>query len=439
MAKIFKPAKSSSLVGKSIDVVIERLDINGIGVGKFKNKSVFVNNALVGEKVLAKVIEQTSKFIKAKPVKVSGISEQRISPKCRHFMQCGGCDLQHISNETQLRFKQDKVSELLSRMGVGQLPWQPPLVENPWSYRRKARIGVQYNKLGEPIVGFRQTATNNLTPIQYCDVLLPELSDIFPKLQRTIKALNQPKSIGHVEVLFEARIVVVVRQLHKLSDAAKSVWSSAAEAHNWQVAFDDGKSLSPLTHDFPALAYSLDGIDISYGSDDFIQVNHVVNQHMVKQACDWLKLDENDVVLDLFCGLGNFSLAMARKVKQVVGVEGVQAMVDKAAKNAINNHIDNCEFYQLDLNSSWLAQPWATKTFNKVLLDPARAGAFEACHSLAELLPFNILYVSCDPTSLAKDTKVLIEKGYKIVKIGLIDMFAQTKHVETMVLFERIQ
>ncbi|MFD2168035.1 23S rRNA (uracil(1939)-C(5))-methyltransferase RlmD [Thalassotalea euphylliae] len=437
MAKIFKPAKSLSLVGKSIDVVIERLDINGIGVGKFKNKSVFVSNALVGEKVQAKVTEQTSKFIKAKPLKISQVSEKRITPKCRFFLQCGGCDLQHISAEEQLSFKQGKVSELLSRVGLSQLPWQKTVVESPWSYRRKARIGVQYNKLGEPTVGFRQTGTNNLTPISYCEVLLPELADVFPKLKQTIELINQPKSIGHIEVLFESQVFIIVRQLHKLSDVTKHTWLSAAQENSWHVAIDDGKSVVPLTPSFPRLRYSLEEINIAYSSDDFIQVNHAVNTRMVEQACEWLALNSEDMVLDLFCGLGNFSLSMAKRAKQVVGVEGVQAMVDKAGKNSIANNIENCDFYQLDLNNAWNEQPWANKAFNKVLLDPARAGAFEACQQLAKFSADKILYVSCDPTSLAKDSTVLIENGYKIVKIGLIDMFAQTKHVETMVLFER--
>ena len=185
-----------------------------------------------------------------------------------------------------------------------------------------------------------------------------------------------------------------------------------------------------------ALNYALtDTIDIGFTVHDFIQVNHLVNQQMVEQAQAWLALDESDVVLDLFCGLGNFSLPIAQQVNSVVGIEGVESMVEKAQENALKNNLSNCHFYQADLNSDWQNQSWVKQKYTKVLLDPARAGAYQA---LVQLLTFKvdkILYVSCDPASLARDAKLLIEHGYKIEKIALMDMFSQTKHVETMVMF----
>lgn len=186
------------------------------------------------------------------------------------------------------------------------------------------------------------------------------------------------------------------------------------------------------------LSYMLeDDMHIHFSNTDFIQVNQQVNMAMIEQALTWLKPDSKDQVLDLFCGLGNFSLPLAKKVAKVIGVEGVQSMVDKALANAKMNKIDNCQFYQADLNSEWLLNTWAKNNFTKVLLDPARAGAEQAVKQIAKLNIATVLYVSCDPTTLAIDSQILLEKGYSIVKIGLIDMFSQTKHVETMVLFQR--
>ncbi|WP_448551538.1 23S rRNA (uracil(1939)-C(5))-methyltransferase RlmD [Thalassotalea montiporae] len=475
MAKIFQAPKSSSrnqkLLGQVIKLTIDRLDVNGIGVGRYQKKPVFVANTLVGEHVQAKVIETNSKFIKAKAVKVAHLNDQRHKPVCEHYYVCGGCDLQHLSHQGQLTFKQQKVAELFARQGLTGLPWQSAVTGSDWHYRRKARIGVQYNKLGEATLGFRQKESNTLVPIKYCHVLSKPLASITTALADVLAELAEPKSIGHIEVIQTKQIRLVVRQLRKLSAHAKTVWQQAAKQHHWQVSFDYGDKGSDLpaleTTETQPLSYELDwlndrsidssidgslgssdkgsdqnsdnkSITIKFAPNDFIQVNGEVNQLMVKQALSWLELDSADVVLDLFCGLGNFSLPMAKQVAKVVGVEGVQTMVDSASANAARNQITNAAFYQLDLNSDWQNQAWQAHQFNKVLLDPARAGALEACEQLATIEANCILYVSCDPRTLARDAKVLSEQGYQVKKIGLIDMFNHTKHVETMVLFERI-
>ncbi|REL30542.1 23S rRNA (uracil(1939)-C(5))-methyltransferase RlmD [Thalassotalea euphylliae] len=475
MAKIFQAPKSSArnqkLLGQVIKLTIDRLDVNGIGVGRYQKKPVFVANTLVGEHVQAKVIETNSKFIKAKVVKVAHLNNQRQNPVCEHYYVCGGCDLQHLSHQGQLTFKQQKVTELFARQGLTALPWQPAVTGRDWHYRRKARIGVQYNKLGEATLGFRQKESNTLVPIKYCHVLSKPLASINTALANVLEELAEPKSIGHIEVIQAKQTRLVIRQLRKLSAHAKTVWQQAAKQHHWQVSFDYGDEDSdlsaleetenqPLSYELDCLIdrsidSSIDGslgspdkgsdqnsdnksITIKFAPNDFIQVNDEVNQLMVKQALNWLELAADDVVLDLFCGLGNFSLPMAKQVAKVVGVEGVQAMVDSAAANAGRNQITNAAFYQLDLNSDWQDQAWQAHQFNKVLLDPARAGALEACEQLATIEAKCILYVSCDPQTLARDAKVLSEQSYQVKKIGLIDMFNHTKHVETMVLFERI-
>jgi 23S rRNA (uracil1939-C5)-methyltransferase len=436
MANFFKATPKKSKIQQQLTVTVSRLDQQGCGVAIHDNKPVFIEGALADETVEVKIYEQKSKFSKAKLMRIVNASDARAEVKCRHYFQCGGCNLQHMDYQHQLIYKQDKVAQLLARQSLNEnLPWQNPIVSEPWHYRRKARIGVQYNKRDEAIIGFRQRESSHLTEIKSCPVLVEAFVDIFTELKIVLAKLSGKNAVGHVEVIAANENVVVVRQLIKLTGQDKKHWQEFANKNSWVVYIDDGENINPLSED-KTLFYSLtDTVKIEFSVNNFIQVNHLVNKAMVEQAQTWLTLNEQDIILDLFCGLGNFSLPIAQKVSRVVGIEGVEKMVEKAQKNAMSNDINNCQFYQADLNSDWQDQPWATQKYTKVLLDPARAGAYQA---LTQLLPLNIkkiLYVSCDPASLARDAKLLIEHGYKIEKIALMDMFSQTKHVETMVMF----
>jgi 23S rRNA (uracil1939-C5)-methyltransferase len=442
-----KPTKAK--YNSNVEVNIDKLDMNGCGVGLYQNKPIFVDGSLPEEKVDIRLLEQKNKFSRGKLLKVKTHSDKRVEVLCPHFSVCGGCDLQHLAYQEQLSFKQKKITELLSRSGIdsgfiSQYMWQAPIASQPWHYRRKARIGVQYNKNSQAIIGFRQKGTNQLVPIKSCLTLVKPLSDIFPMLNTLIAKLNVKKSIGHIEVIYtqgkssEELLTVVVRQLRELTKQDRTLWLFFAKQYQWQVVFDFGKGKYEQLNEQQVLAYTLaDNNEITFSSDDFIQVNEGVNQAMIEQALSWLELEPDDQLLDLFCGLGNFSLPIAKKIAKVIGVEGVQSMVDKAKANAMTNQLENCQFYQADLNSAWLDQGWIKNNFTKVLLDPARAGAEQAVIQLGTLAINTILYVSCDPATLARDSKLLLEQGYRISKIGLVDMFPQTKHVETMILFTK--
>lgn len=443
-------------------VTIDKLDLNGCGVGRYQQKPIFVTGSLPSETVDVRIIEQKNKYILAKLLNVNKPSEYRVAAKCQHFSLCGGCDLQHLDYAEQLLFKQKKIVELFSRSGVSselinQLPWQKPIESSQWHYRRKARIGVQFDKNSQAIIGFRQKATNQLISIKSCPILVKPASDIFPLLKALLAKLTVKKAIGHIEVLAADvvddddkinHLTLMIRQIRPINAHDRQLWQAYAEKYAWTVQFVENKkgqdnsdeqistSVAQLNHS--ELSYKLhDDIHIHFSNMDFIQINQPVNLAMIEQALAWLIPEPEDQVLDLFCGLGNFSLPLAKKVAKVVGVEGVQLMVDKAQANAKSNGIDNCQFYQADLNSQWLSSDWAKNNFTKVLLDPARAGAEHAVEQISQLNISTILYVSCDPTTLARDSQILLEKGYTVVKIGLIDMFSQTKHVETMVLFQR--
>jgi 23S rRNA (uracil1939-C5)-methyltransferase len=438
MANFFKASVKKQQLGQEVKVEISRLDINGCGVGQYNKKPIFIDGALPDEIVQVKVTEQKNKYSRGKLTTVIAPSEQRVEAKCQHFLSCGGCDLQHLHPEAQLDFKQQKVNDLFARNNYSDpLPWHAPIISQTWGYRRKARIGVQYNKVGQATIGFRQRGSNNLINIKSCPVLVEPLTPIFSLLKKLLAKLSGKNAIGHIEVIATDIITVVVRQLETLTNQDKRHWQTFSDDFSCEVLFDYGKEIKPLLEvNSVNLTYQLDdSISIDFSSDNFIQVNHQVNKAMVAQAVQWLNVNEQDIVLDLFCGLGNFSLPIAKKVSKVVGIEGVDSMVAKAHENAKKNGLNNCEFYQADLNSNWQSEAWAKKKYTKLLLDPARAGAYQALEQLVHLNIETILYVSCDTATLAKDSELLLAHGYSIEKTSLMDMFSHTKHIETMVLF----
>jgi 23S rRNA (uracil1939-C5)-methyltransferase len=439
MANFFKVTAKKQQLGQAVKLKITRLDINGCGVGQYNKKPIFIDGVLPDEVVQLKVIEQKNKYSRGKLIEVISKSKQRSQAKCQHFLNCGGCDLQHMSQMAQLDFKQQKVSDLFARNGIEALPWQAAIVSQPLHYRRKARIGVQYDKTGQATIGFRQRGSNHLINIKNCPVLVEPLNPIFSLLKKLLPKLSGKNAIGHIEVISTDKVTVVVRQLEVLTKQDKLYWQTFSENFPCDVLFDYGKEITPLDESSSALMqYALDdNINISFSPDNFIQVNHLVNRAMITQALQWLSLNEQDIVLDLFCGLGNFSLPIAKKVAHVVGIEGVDLMVAKAHENALNNGLNNCEFYQADLNSHWENEVWVNKKYTKLLLDPARAGAYQALQQLVHLNIKMVLYISCDPATLAKDSELLLAQGYRIEKISLMDMFSQTKHIETMVLFTK--
>ena len=459
MAKFFKPTSKKQITGKRISVDITRLDSNGCGVATYQNKPVFIEGTLVGEKINVNIVEFKSKYSKANISEIISSSPHRVEPKCKHFKQCGGCDIQHLHYNQHMLFKQQKVTDLFARNKIDALlPWYEPIIGKQWNYRRKARIGVQYNKLGEAIVGFRQKKSNTLTNIKSCLVLTEPMSGIFIELKNVLKTLTLRQSVGHIEVIETQCITLVIRQLIPLNDHDAQLWLNIAEKLEWQIYIDDGNKITPLTAVHP-LYYQLQlvqnvssdtlekysnshslsyNVTIQFEPKDFIQINHEINEKMITQALQWLALKQSDIVLDLFCGLGNFSLPIAQNVAHVVGVEGMQSMVDKATYNAEINGINNALFYQADLNNDWGNEPWGKLKYSKLLLDPARAGAYEALLQSITLSIPTILYVSCDPATLAKDSQLLIQNGYKLERITIMDMFVQTKHIETMVLFTKL-
>lgn len=436
MAQFFKP-KPKALDKKHQEILITRMDYQGTGIGQLGNLTTFVSGLLPTEKALVQLTQQKKKYAKAKLIKRLSDSELRREPLCPCFSRCGGCSLQYLSIEDQLHLKKEGLFSLLQR-AVPQLDiqalkndcLQESISGESRQYRRSARLSIFKGR-----IGFREEASKNIIDIDSCPVLVEPLDGLLPDLRELLLKMATP--LGHVELIQADNTPVVYLRANKaLSDKEKQAFINWGVEHS--VSCYLAQNADEMTHlcgDAPF--YEIDGIRISFMPRDFIQVNALVNREMVKQAIDWLDVGEQDRILDLFCGLGNFSLPLAGYAKQVVGVEGVDAMVERATANARQNGLKNASFYQANLEESIHDKKWASEGFNKVLLDPARAGASGIMSHIVSINPEKVLYVSCNPVSLSSDVKVLIENGYSLQKIGILNMFPHTGHIESMLLFSR--
>jgi 23S rRNA (uracil1939-C5)-methyltransferase len=442
MAQFFKASPKKSIKSRILKhVLVEKLDHQGRGISFYQNKPIFIEGALIGEMLDVQVTESKKRYSKGSITNISQTSEFRIQPTCPHYDQCGGCHLQHTSTENQVNIKMQGLQDLFSRFAK-QIPTQleAPIISEPWGYRRSARFGLQFNRKTKKVVmGFRRALSNDLIDQQVCPVLKAPLEKLIKPLKQLLNALQSKADLGHVEMIeSDQGPIILLRHLKALPENDLQLIKFFYDKYKVNFYSLPSKTNLVCLSEQQALTYQLPDwqCTLTFNANDFLQVNESVNKKMVKQALNWLALTKQDKVLDLFCGLGNFTLPIAKQVECVIGVEGVQAMVDRATQNASSNFITNAKFYQADLSAESLSQqPWALKTFNKVLLDPARAGAFEAMTFILSLKPSHIVYVSCDPVTLARDSQVLLEKGYKLDKLGILDMFPQTRHMESMALF----
>lgn len=441
MVMLYKPKKNTQRTGQQLKLQVERADYEANGISHYQQKIVFISGALPGEQVLARVTEDKAGFLKARTEQVLSASPLRVTPFCAHYAECGGCQLQHLQANEQVTLKQQGVDELLRHQtGVTELPWQPVLSGADRGYRRKARIGVWYDKKQRKVVvGFRQAASKTLTAINTCAVLSPVLSPVFKVLSEVVATLPEPGMVTHAEVIdAQGQPYVVVRHMAALTLAQKqafiAAWPEAiwlGEAAPGELCYWQANSAAPT---YPLTTQQL---TLTFAPDDFIQVNAALNQQMVDQAVNWLAPGPEDCILDLYAGMGNFSLALAQRAKLVHGVEGLTKMVQQAAANAERNQLYNVHFWQADLHLPWPKSDWHKPIYQKVLLDPARAGAEGAVQQVVQLKPAQILYISCNPATFARDAKVLLSKGYRLQKTAGIDMFPHTGHLELMALFSR--
>ncbi len=429
-------------------------------------KKVFVSFALPGESVLVKLTNSRASFEEGDAINVTANpNPERVVPPCPHFGVCGGCNLQHWQPEAQINFKQSVLAEMLiHQANVQPDEWLAPVIGDRLGYRTKARLGVRYVvKKETALVGFRERSSNFLAELNECHILDPRIGFEIENLKTLISTLESRDKIAQLELAMgeslpelpdgNQPVALIVRNLEPLSEADVDKLKTFFAARHWQlylqskgvdsiqrIALTDEDDLS---EQFGRLYYQLPEYDLTFEfiPTDFTQVNLSVNRQMTKLACDLLDLKAGERVLDLFSGLGNFSLPLARLVGEsgkVIGVEGSEAMTLRAANNAKRNGIGNTEFYSQDLTQDCTDKPWANQGFDALLIDPPRSGAWEIMQYLPKFNAQRIVYVSCNPATLARDTKALLEQGYRLTHAGVMDMFCHTGHVESIARFEKV-
>lgn len=424
---------------------VTRLAHDGRGIAKVDGKTVFIAGALPDEQVTFTYTQRKNQFDQGNVLDVLVPSPHRVEPKCEHANICGGCRLQHMDAESQVDSKQAILLEQLIHFGKVTPPKMlaPPLTASVWGYRRKARLSAKYvSKKERFLLGFHEKEGRYVADLTRCEVLHPAIGLHLVELREVLSQLSIDRALPQIEVAVgDDAIVLVLRHLEPLTDADKKLLSEFGEQHKmtWYLQSGNASTVVPLNK--PAvLSYALPAynLTLTFSPLDFVQINDSINQLMVQQAMEWLDIKATDRVLDLFCGLGNFSLPLARLAEKVVGVEGDNEMVKRARHNAELNQLNNTEFYAADLSKSFSDMPWAKQRYNKILLDPARMGALEIVQQIQMWKATHILYVSCNPATFARDAGELVKQGYKLKRLGVLDMFPHTHHVEAMGLFVKL-
>ncbi|OOZ15678.1 23S rRNA (uracil(1939)-C(5))-methyltransferase [Solemya velum gill symbiont] len=427
----------------SFPATIESLSHDGRGVAHIDGKVTFIPTTLQGEEIQFHYSYRSRKHDEGILDSVDKASDERVEAGCAHFGICGGCSLQHMAAEAQMAYKQEALMDAFERIGnVTPEAVAAPLHSEPWGYRRKARLGVRHVfKKGRVLVGFRERGTSYLADIRHCKVLHPSVGEHLEALGDMIMTLSISEQLPQIEVAVgDDATVMIFRILEPLTESDEKTIADFCAQREWTPYLQDGgpQTVKPL-HDAATLTYSLpqESLQFEFLPNDFTQVNSDINRQMISQAMEWLDLQGDEKVLDLFCGLGNFTLPLARRAESVHGVEGDTVLVERARQNAIRNSIDNVSFDVANLyDEETPAFKWAKQKYDAVLLDPPRSGALEMMPLVAKMGAEKILYVSCYPGTLARDADVLVNQhGYRMVKAGVMDMFPHTAHVESMALF----
>jgi 23S rRNA (uracil1939-C5)-methyltransferase len=415
----------------------------GRGIAHVNGKTVFVFGALLGETVLMRVLKSNRKFDEATTLEVIEPSPLRIVPRCDAFRVCGGCSLQHLDNDDQVELKQRSLLEMMAHAGLEAEQLLQPLRGSAWGYRRKARLGVKYvGKKGRVLVGFRERNTPFIADMRRCEVLLPEVGHRLELLSEMIGDLDARAQIPQIEVAADAeQVQLVFRHLQPLGARDLEILAVFAREHDFQVMLQPGgpetvHCLYPQQQQLYLQPEADRDVRIAFNALDFVQVNSEINRQMVAQVLELLDLQPGHNVLDLFCGLGNFTLPLAQRCNRVCGIEVDQAMLTRARSSASANGIDNTDYFCADLTRPDPDASWMRQRYDRILLDPPRSGALEVTQIIERFDASRILYVSCQPSSLVRDAAIICAQGYRMSRLGIMDMFPQTAHVEAMAVFE---
>lgn len=428
-------------------VLIESLDHEGRGIAHVNGKVIFIEGALPGEKVEYSSYHRKPSYEQATATRILKTSSQRVEPLCPHFGTCGGCSLQHLNPNAQTAVKQRVLEDALTH--IAKLKPEilyPPITSSTWGYRHRARLSVRFvEKKGGTLVGFHEKRSSFVAVMDTCPILPAAIAKLIPSLKELVANMDARERLPQIEVsIGDGQKVLVLRNLEPLSERDENLLRTFADRHGivWYLQ-PKGPATAYLFHppQTPPLAYSLPeyGLQLRFSPTEFTQVNHGVNQLLVHRAMALLQPQPGERIADMFCGLGNFTLPIARSGATVVGVEGSKELVERARANAVLNGLENrCEYGVANLFEATPESLAALGRFDKMLIDPPRDGAVELVKALGDDAPKRIVYVSCKPSTLARDAAVLIyEKGYRLKGAGIANMFPHTSHVESIALFER--
>ena len=428
--------------GPVVTAAIVDLTHDGVGVADLDGKRIFVADALPGERVEIALRKRRRKMQVAELIRVLEPSPSRVAPECEYFGRCGGCALQHFAHAAQVPFKQQVVAEALKRIGnVEPREWLPAVLSPPWHYRRRARLGVKYvTGKGRVLVGFRERAGPYITDMRHCPVLMPPLDGLLGELAELIEKSSVRERLPQIEAaVADNAVALVLRVLEEPTAADAEAFRAFGAKHDIDLYWQRGGpgTIAPLDRARP-LTYELSefGLTFEFLPTDFVQVNEGVNAELVSTALRLAAPEAADRVLDLYCGLGNFSLPLAQRAGALLGVEGDAGLVARAARNAAKNGIANARFVTADL----MAPGWSfyRERWDVVVLDPPRTGAEGPVAELDSSGVRRIVYVSCHPATLARDARVLVEKhGFALRTARVFDMFPHTHHIEALALFAR--
>ncbi|MDF1797138.1 MAG: 23S rRNA (uracil(1939)-C(5))-methyltransferase RlmD [Coxiellaceae bacterium] len=441
MSKRFKRLKTTG----PHPATVTRLSHEGRGIAVIDDKTTFIFGSLPGEEVTFNYKMCRNRFDEGDVEEVITRSPLRTEAKCPHYGMCGGCKLQHLAHDEQLKLKQQTVAELIKHQGNTEVEnWMPVMQGPQWGYRRKARLSVKnVDRKGDVLVGFRERRSSYVVDMHRCEVLIPEVGERIDDLRRLISTLEIKREIAQIEVSSgDNEIALIFRHLVDMPDDDLVKLITFCKDNNFRLYLqpkgNDSVHLVYPENTDPLLHYQLPDFDLQFAfhPSGFIQVNQDINQQMVKRAIELLDLQPDDSVLDLFCGIGNFSLAAARSAKHVTGIEGDQPAVELAKLNANNNGIKNTEFYVSNLFEVDEQADWLKQSYDKIILDPPRSGAKEIIPYISQWKPSKIVYISCGPTTFARDIGLLKEVGYELKQVGIMDMFPHTEHVEVIGVIE---
>ena len=428
-------------------VQVESLDHEGRGIAHADGKVIFIEGALTGERVTYSSYRKKPSYEKAQVGQILKQSFMRVEPKCAHFGVCGGCSMQHLEASAQVAAKQRVLEDNMERIGKTKAEViLPPIYGLIWGYRQRARLSVRHVlKKGKTLVGFREKNGKYVADMRHCEILTPKIASLLPLLGELNESFAVRDALPQIEVAVGERVdVLVLRILQALSPADEAAIKQFADTHKVQfwLQTKGPETVAPFYPlDAPPLTYSLPefGITMPFAPTEFTQVNSEMNRLMVSRAMRLLAPQPGERIADFFCGLGNFTLPIARSGAQVVGIEGSAALVRRAEQNAAYNGLSaNAQFMAMNLfeiDETALAQHGH---FDKMLIDPPRDGAIELVKALGADAPRRIVYVSCSPSTLARDVEVLVhQKGYALKAAGVMNMFPHTSHVESIALFEK--